>query len=189
MIICSKCGETLPDDLKFCPSCGTGTATAAKVVEAAATAAPEPAPVAQPESVAQPEPVIQAPAVTGTETNYQNRNTYTGADQGQDNEAHMNFGIAIKNFVTKIVDFTGRAGKKEYWFGALFFLIIMVVGVAADYIPFVKYGAFLVKAAACLAFVSATVRRIRDVGMPWTRIFFYLIPVYGQIRYFVELTK
>lgn len=191
MIICSKCGETLPDDLKFCPSCGTGTATAAKVVEAAAEAVSEPAPAPQVEPAPQAEPVIQAPAVTGTDTNYQNGNTYTGAgqNQNQNSEERMNFGLAIKNFVIKIVNFTGTAGKKEYWFGALFFLIVMIVGVAVDYIPFVKYGAYLVRAAACLAFVSATVRRIRDLGMPWTRIFFYLIPVYGQIRYFVELTK
>lgn len=189
MIICSKCGETLPDDLKFCPSCGTGTATAAKVAEAAAETVSEPAPEPQVDPVPQTEPVIQAPAVTGTDTNYQNGNTYTGANQDQSADDRMNFGLAIKNFVTKIVNFTGTAGKKEYWFGALFFLIVMVVGVAVDFVPFVKYAAYLVRAAACLAFVSATVRRIRDLGMPWTRIFFYLIPVYGQIRYFVELTK
>ena len=185
MIICSKCGERLPDDLKFCTSCGTGTATATKVVEAAAEAVSEPAPAPQ------AEPVIQAPAVTGTDANYQSGNTYTGAgqNQNQSSDGRMNFGLAIKNFITKIVDFTGTAGKKEYWFGALFFLIVMIAGIVVDYIPFVKYAAFLVRAAACLAFVSSTVRRIRDLGMPWTRIFFYLIPVYGQIRHFVELTK
>ena len=187
MKICSKCGETLPDDLKFCPSCGTGTATAAQVVEPASDTVSEVSePIASTDP--QPETTMQAPAVTGTENNYQN-NTYTGAGQSSNSEERMNFGIAIKNFITRIVNFTGTAGKKEYWFGALFFLIVMVVGVVVDYVPFVKYAAYLVRAAACLAFVSATVRRIRDLGMPWTRIFFYLIPVYGQIRYFVELTK
>lgn len=197
MIICSKCGETLPDDIRFCPSCGTGTATAAKAAEPVSE--PAPAPVEPTPQPVQPEPVVEpvtaaapvaAPMVVENANNYQNGGNYNNsANSTQNSEARMNFGLAIKYFITKIVDFTGRSGKREYWFGALFFLIVMVVGVAVDYVPFVKYAGYLVRAAACLAFVSATVRRIRDVGMPWTRIFFYLIPVYGQIRYFIELTK
>lgn len=177
MIICSKCGETMSDDLKFCPSCGTGTSTATKVAD------PSQETVTDTAEQAPQEP--QAPQVP-VSTNDQYQGYGNTGSQGAD---RINFGTAIKNFIIRIVDFRGTTGKREYWFGVLFFLAIMVTGGVAGFIPFVKYVAWAVRLAAMLAFVSSTVRRLRDLGRPWFRIFMYLIPIYGQILYFTELTK
>lgn len=164
MITCSKCGETMGDDVKFCPSCGTGTSTATQTPD------PEPAQAQVPAA-----PVI---------TNNNNYNTNTGSDN-----SNVSFGTAIKNFVVKIVDFRSKTCKREYWFGFLFYVIILAGAWVADYIPFVQYAAVGLQIAACLAFISMTVRRLNDLDRPWYRIFMYLIPVYGQILFFQELTK
>ena len=80
-------------------------------------------------------------------------------------------------------------GEQEKIARRLFFPLHARFGGAAGFIPFVKYIAWAVRLAAMLAFVSSTVRRLRDLGRPWFRIFMYLIPIYGQILYFTELTK
>lgn len=167
MITCPKCGETMGDDIKFCPSCGTGTSTATQTAE----------PV-------QPVQTEAAPQVPAAPVYTTNTNTNSGTSNSD-----VNFGTAIKNFVTKIVDFRSTTCKKEYWFGFLFFVIVIAGAGVADYIPFVRYASLALQLAACLAFISMTVRRLNDLGKSWKRIFMYLIPVYGQILFFQELTK
>lgn len=187
MITCPKCGETMGDDLRFCPSCGTGLSTVVKVED------PAPAPVQEPiqQPVQQPiqQPVQEAaPAVVPAPT-YQYNNTNNGYTNNAGNAQNVTFGSSVKNFVTKIVDFKGTTCKKEYWFGFLFAGLVIIATCVIDYIPFVGYVTWVFSAAACLGLTSMTVRRLRDLGKPWTRIFMYLIPVYGQILFFKELTK
>lgn len=164
MITCSKCGETMGDDVKFCPSCGTGTSTAYK--------SSEPAPV-----------LSQIPATAEASGSAYNENRTSPDD------SKVSFGRAIKNFIVNIVNFSDKTGKREYWFGFLFFVIICVGTAVADYIPGVNYVVGALSLIALLPLISMTARRLNDLGLPRKRIFLYLVPVYGQIRFFIELTK
>ena len=70
MAICTNCGNKVPDDIKFCVSCG-----AALAAEGTEQLAPQLQPVSQPQSVQQPpiymvqaqQPPVQQPAAVYTE--------------------------------------------------------------------------------------------------------------------------
>ena len=203
MLVCSKCGEALPDDIKFCPSCGTGTSTAAKAEEVTAPSVDEliPAePVVSESSDEQQQSSSSdnsnngytgagagaagaAGAGAGTGSTGFNSNTYNGPD------ASITFIDAAKNYVFKIVDFQSQAGKKEYWLGFLCYAIVVVACCVLGRIPYIGWTFSFVQLAGALATISMTVRRLRNLELPWTRIFFYLIPVYGQIRFFIEMLQ
>lgn len=209
MLVCSKCGEVLPDDIKFCPSCGTGTATAAKAEEAVEEKVEAAAPTV--DDLIPAEPVVSdsseqqqtgssdnngytgagagagaagaAGAGAGTGNSGFNTNTYNGPD------ASITFIDAAKNYVFKIVDFQSQAGKKEFWFGFLCYAIVIAACWILGHIPYIGWTFHFVQLAGALATISMTVRRLRNLQLPWTRVFFYLIPVYGQIRFIIEMLQ
>lgn len=206
MLVCSKCGEVLPDDIKFCPSCGTGTATAAKAeAETEETAAPSV------NDLIPAEPVVSESSEEQQSSSSDNSNSgYTGAGAGagaagaagagagstgfnsntyNGPDASITFIDAAKNYIFKIVDFQSQAGKKEYWFGFLCYVIVIVACCVLGRIPYIGWTFHFVQLAGALATISMTIRRLRNLELPWTRIFFYLIPVYGQIRFFIEMLQ
>lgn len=204
MLVCSKCGEVLPDDIKFCPSCGTGTATAAKAeADTEETTAPSV------NDLIPAEPVVSESSEEQQSSSSDNSNSgYTGAGAGAAGaagagagstgfnsntyngpDASITFIDAAKNYVFKIVDFQSQAGKKEYWFGFLCYAIVIVACLVLGRIPYIGWTFSFVQLAGALATISMTIRRLRNLELPWTRIFFYLIPVYGQIRFFIEMLQ
>lgn len=206
MLVCSKCGEVLPDDIKFCPSCGTGTATAAKAeADTEETTSPSV------NDLIPAEPVVSESSEEQQSSSSDNSNSgYTGAGAGagaagaagagagstgfnsntyNGPDASITFIDAAKNYVFKIVDFQSQAGKKEYWFGFLSYVIVIVACFILGRIPYIGWTFHFVQLAGALAFISMTIRRLRNIQLPWTRIFFYLIPVYGQIRFFIEMLQ
>lgn len=156
MIICTKCGETLPDGTTFCPSCGTGTTTATTFEEAD-------------DNNTTTEPITNPPIV--------NQSSANGA----------NFGNSIVAFITKIFVYNQKTSKTEFWFGALFYAIVMAVAGTLGSIPVIGYFTWIINVADCLALISCTVRRLNDIGFRWTRIFMYLIPIYGVIRFVLDM--
>lgn len=171
MLVCSKCGEVMGDDIKFCPSCGTGTGTAVKV-----------------EDDIKNEPAVIEPVESSSEQGQQYQNTESASTGSKiEEDSKTSFFDAIKCFVTKIIDFKSETGKKEYWFGFLFYVIVCAACVILSDIAFIGWTFHFVQIAAALAFISMTIRRINNIKLPWYRIFFYLIPVYGQIRFFIEM--
>lgn len=147
MITCTKCGETFEDGIKFCPSCGTGTAS----------------------------------------NNAQNYSNAPSVDKAAQNG--NNFGNAIMAFITKIVNFSDKAGKTEFWFGCIFFAIVMAGISFLNGVPVIKYFTWLVYCADCLALISNTVRRLNDIGFKRSHVFIYLIPIYGIIRWVMDMLK
>lgn len=156
MIICTKCGETLPDGTTFCTSCGTGTSQAS---------------------------TFESNETPGMNTNTTS-NTNLPAVVSEDN---IDFGDAFINFFKKAFNFTDKISKKEFWFGALTYLICLVVISIIHKIPVVKYTGWAFSIAAGFCFVSLTIKRLRDIGFPWPRIFMYLIPIYGIIRLILDM--
>jgi len=79
------------------------------------------------------------------------------------------FGQAIKVCLTKYVDGKGRASRSEYWYFALFTLLVDVItgGVAAILL--------------LLPSITVSVRRLHDIGKSAWALLWMLLPVIGWI--------
>ncbi|MDP9145071.1 MAG: DUF805 domain-containing protein [Actinomycetota bacterium] len=97
----------------------------------------------------------------------------------------MSFGEAIQTVFRKYAEFTGRATRPEFWWWALFNLL--VVG-ALNLFNVIRIGdnaylgsllAGLWGIAVLLPNLAVAVRRLRDAGHGWGNLFFILVPVAG----------
>ena len=111
------------------------------------------------------------------------------------------FGTAIKRFLAKYSDFTGRASRSEFWWVYLFVLIVNVAisligtifggaGVTVDAAGNIVYaGGFWVSTILSLIWLVATFvpwlalvwRRLHDGNFPGPLWFLIFIPVAGPI--------
>lgn len=85
-------------------------------------------------------------------------------------------------------DFSGRAGRKEYWMFILFNIIFTIAAVIIDNILGITfaelgYGVFyiLYTLAVILPALAVSIRRLHDVGKSGWMILINLIPVIGPI--------
>lgn len=92
-------------------------------------------------------------------------------------EQHMSFLEAITQGFRKCFDFTGRARRTEYWYWALFAIIVNVITTIIDG----EEGGVLSALAGLILFIpglSVTVRRLHDIGRSgWWLGGYYLICV------------
>jgi len=96
----------------------------------------------------------------------------------------MTFQESIRVCFSKYADFSGRAGRSEYWW---FFLFIVVVSLAASMIGHVLSGLFSL--ATLLPSIAVATRRLHDTGRSgwWQLICF--VPVIGIIVLIVFLAQ
>ena len=88
----------------------------------------------------------------------------------------MSFGQAIATVFTKYAEFNGRARRSEFWWFALFAVLVAVgLGALSDGLSFAWAIAVL------LPSLAVSVRRLRDAGFAWPMIFLGLIPFVGLI--------
>ena len=98
----------------------------------------------------------------------------------------------FKDVVTKkYAMFTGRAGRKEFWYYMLVqFLLICLIGIL-----YAIFGEFfyilmnLVSLALLLPSLAVGVRRLHDIGKDWYWILIALIPIIGGIWLIVLYAK
>lgn len=101
----------------------------------------------------------------------------------------MSFIEAIRSCLSKYATFSGRARRSEYWYFALFTVIVSALAYLLDRIvdPHNDYG--LVRAVLGLALLlpslAVAVRRLHDVGRSGWWILFGFIPIIGTITLFV----
>lgn len=104
----------------------------------------------------------------------------------------MTFSQSVSTVFHKYVDFNGRASRTEYWWFALFEIIVYaalnVLGAifGSDTMPGWVYfleGAFSL--AVLLPTIAVSVRRMHDIGKGGGWIFISLVPVIGQIWFFI----
>src|SRR5258708_40203898 len=101
----------------------------------------------------------------------------------------MSFGDAISSVLRNYVTFSGRAPRSEYWYWALFILIVSVVAMAVDLMVFPESGfnpvGIVVSLGLLLPNISVAVRRLHDIGRTgwWFLIAFTII---GIILLFVR---
>jgi len=110
----------------------------------------------------------------------------------------MSFGEAIKTVFRKYAEFTGSATRPEFWWWALFNLL---VAGALNFFNVIRIGdnAYLGSllagvwgVAVLLPYLAVAVRRLRDAGYGWGYLFFILVPVAGifvLITLWVQPTK
>lgn len=94
----------------------------------------------------------------------------------------MSFPQAIRTCLSKYATFEGRAGRPEYWWFALFYLLAYVVAIVIDS----ALGTpFIFTAIAILALVipalSVGVRRLHDTDHSGWWYFIGLVPLIGGI--------
>ena len=101
----------------------------------------------------------------------------------------MSFGQAIQTVFRKYAEFLGRAGRAEFWWWALF--TVLVGGRALNLFDVIRIGdntslgsllAGLWGIAILLPSLAVAVRRLRDAGYSWGYLFFILVPVAGCLR-------
>jgi uncharacterized membrane protein YhaH (DUF805 family) len=99
----------------------------------------------------------------------------------------MSFGQAIQTVFRKYAEFLGRAGRAEFWWWALF---TVLVASALNLFDVIRIGdnaylgsllAGLWGIAVLLPSLAVAVRRLRDAGYPWGWMFFLLIPFAGAV--------
>src|SRR4051794_40863288 len=98
----------------------------------------------------------------------------------------MSFGEAIQAVFRKYAEFMGRAARDEFWWWALF--NVLVVG-ALNLFNVIRIGdnaylgsllAGLWGIAVLLPSLAVSVRRLRDAGYAWGWLFFVLVPFAGR---------
>jgi uncharacterized membrane protein YhaH (DUF805 family) len=98
-------------------------------------------------------------------------------------EKNMNFGQAISTCLGKYVDFSGRAGRPEFWW---FFLFQILVSIVASFLGGTISS--LVSLALLAPALAVGARRLHDIGKSgwWQLIAFTVIGVLVLIYWFVQ---
>ena len=99
----------------------------------------------------------------------------------------MNFVQAVQVCLRKYVDFEGRAARPEFWWFALFQVIVLVVAAMLGRAAYTIAGLALV-----LPSLGVGARRLHDVGKSGWYLLIHLIPVIGilvLIYFWVQPTQ
>ncbi|MET4705878.1 DUF805 domain-containing protein [Frigoribacterium sp. UYMn621] len=107
----------------------------------------------------------------------------------------MNMRQAVRAVLRKYADFTGAAGRPEFWWFSLFSVIAHLALNALNI--FTDQGTVYLGASLSGAFglvvlvptLAVTVRRLRDVGRTWAELFWLLLPIAGVIVLIVHLAE
>ena len=99
----------------------------------------------------------------------------------------MTFGQAISTVFGKYAEFAGRARRPEFWWWALFNLLVVsalnlfnVIRIGDNaYLGSLLAGVWAI--AVLLPNLAVTVRRLRDSGYGWGHLFWVLVPIAGFI--------
>jgi uncharacterized membrane protein YhaH (DUF805 family) len=102
----------------------------------------------------------------------------------------MRFDQAVATGFRKYADFTGRAGRPEFWWWILFTTVVNAALGALPVWPMMVWnggvqstgslaGAWSI--AVLVPTLAVTVRRLRDAGRHWGNVFWILLPLAGLI--------
>jgi uncharacterized membrane protein YhaH (DUF805 family) len=101
----------------------------------------------------------------------------------------MSFSTAIQTCLSKYATFEGRAGRPEYWYFYLFFVVayipLIVIAVALPKIGWILLAVFVL--GMIVPSLAATVRRLHDTNHSGWWYWISLIPLVGGIVLLVFL--
>ena len=93
-------------------------------------------------------------------------------------------------FIKDWKDFSGKMDRHNYWSAILASLIFFAVVLwFAEKIDIFKYMPIVYCVLFIIPYISATIRRLRDVGKGRLSLLLFLIPVIGWACLFVELIQ
>lgn len=98
--------------------------------------------------------------------------------------ASMGFGRAIATCFRKYGVFSGRAGRPEYWFWALFQFLLIIALAIVDALAFGDSANVFSLIASLILFLptlAVTVRRLHDADRSGWWVLLWLVPIIGQI--------
>ena len=117
----------------------------------------------------------------------------------------MNIGQAIKTVLSKYGDFSGVAGRPEYWWWILFtWVVTLLINVAlpgglttsirpwGEQLEVTGVGGaigLIWVLFTCLPTLAVVVRRLRDSGKSWVNLFWLLLPILGPLVFFVLMVQ
>ena len=93
----------------------------------------------------------------------------------------MMFTEAVRSGLTKYAVFTGRAGRPEFWYFALFGILVSIVTNILDSAVGMMLFSPLASLGLLLPNLGVSVRRLHDIGKSWKWILLIFIPVLGWI--------
>lgn len=161
-MFCNKCGNILPDNAKFCTSCGAPVERGTKVNS----------------------DCDHTHGGTYTEKSF---DTYATAYTSAEPTPQVGFIEAIKLFFRRYADFNGRSRRSEYWwvmlFISLFSSFLDTISGDSSLLPTLWSLGTLIP---CIALA---VRRLHDVGKSGLYYLWNLLPVVGQIMVLIQLVK
>ena len=99
----------------------------------------------------------------------------------------MNFVQAVQVCLRKYVDFEGRAARPEFWWFALFQLVVMVVAALLGRTVYT-----IVALALVLPSLGVGARRLHDIGKSGWFLLLHLLPIIGilvLIYFWVQPTQ
>jgi uncharacterized membrane protein YhaH (DUF805 family) len=103
------------------------------------------------------------------------------AQLGHDTGDPMSFGESIRTCFTKYATFTGRATRPEFWFFALFTLIVEIVVAIIDAAIGNTILGIIVGLALLLPTLAVSARRLHDTDRSGWWILIGIIPLIGTI--------
>jgi uncharacterized membrane protein YhaH (DUF805 family) len=97
----------------------------------------------------------------------------------------MSFTEAIRSVLSQYAGFSGRARRSEFWYWALFQVVIGVIAWMLDRavfnVAYVSWFGVVVSLALLLPSLAVAVRRLHDTGRRGWWILIVLVPVVGSI--------
>ena len=93
----------------------------------------------------------------------------------------MTFTEAVRSGLTKYAVFTGRASRPEFWYFALFGILVSIVTNILDSAVGMMLFSPLESLGLLLPNLGVSVRRLHDIGKSWKWILLIFIPVLGWI--------
>lgn len=113
-----------------------------------------------------------------------------------DPNATLSFVQAVKQVLNNYANFSGRARRSEYWYYALFSMIVAFIAQVLDLIlglniEGIGYGYLYIICALALIVpsLSVSVRRLHDINKSGWNLLWGLIPIIGGILLIVWFCK
>ena len=112
----------------------------------------------------------------------------------EDNVTHEKMGMmdAVKKCFSNHATFSGRARRSEYWFFALFNMLISIAITVVTVIlgiPAIAYLSYLYSLVVLLPGWAVFIRRLHDIGKSGWNWLWVIVPVIGWILVLVWLAK
>jgi uncharacterized membrane protein YhaH (DUF805 family) len=93
----------------------------------------------------------------------------------------VTFQQSVKTCLNKYIDIEGRAARSEYWWFALFGIILTIVASVIDAVIGLPIFYFIASLAILAPSIAVSVRRLHDRDMVGWWILLFLVPFIGAI--------